>query len=333
MSPEAAHSFPVETVVSGRIRVRIVAMRLESEAVLSFELRAEESDLPAAEPGAHIDVYLANGLIRSYSLCKAAPAGGAYVIAVGASDSSRGGSKYLREEMRVGQILDVSPPRNNFPLAGGAAPCVLIAGGIGITPVWSMVQALAEAQRPWTVYYSARSARRAAFTVALERLAQASGGKAHFSFGDDPLRARHDIPQIIAGASPETHFYCCGPAAMLEAFQTATEGLPREHVHMERFAAAGTIPLAEGEYTVECARSGKTLRIVPGQTILDAALAVGIDAPYSCREGVCGACETRLLEGVPEHRDLILSAGERASGKVMLICCSGAKSDRLVLDL
>jgi vanillate O-demethylase ferredoxin subunit len=315
------------------ISLRLAAIRWEAEGIHSFELAPPAGGLlPPFTAGAHIDVHLAPGLVRSYSLCNSQDERHRYVIGVNNDRASRGGSRHMHEQLRVGQMLDVSPPRNNFALCEDAPRSVLVAGGIGITPLLAMVRRLTSLQRPWDIHVCARTHSAAAFLGELQKLKTQAGelGRLHLHF-DDTAKGLLDLRELVSKAPPDTHFYCCGPLPMLAAFEQACAGLPAAQMHVEYFSAREA-PATAGGVTVECRQSGVTVQVAEGQTILDALLEAGIDVPYSCNEGVCGTCETRVLEGVPDHRDLVLTAQEQASNTVMMVCCSGAKTPKLVLD-
>ena len=315
------------------LQVRLHAIRYEAQGIHSFELRALPGhELPGFTAGAHIDVHLPNGLVRSYSLCNPQSERHRYVVAVSHAPDSRGGSRLMHGSLRVGDTMTVGAPRNNFALDEEAAHSVLIAGGIGITPVWCMIQRLRELGRSWALHYAARSRQGAAFLDALRPLGEPVHTDLHFNFDQEAGGQLLDLSAIVQAAPAGTHFYCCGPLPMLAAFEQATAGLPREQVHVEYFSAKDA-PDTSGGFTVELARSGLTIQVPPGKTILDAVLDQGVDVPYSCTEGVCATCETRVLAGIPDHRDVVLSPEEQASNQTMMICCSGAKSERLVLDL
>ncbi|MEZ2295018.1 2Fe-2S iron-sulfur cluster-binding protein [Variovorax sp. RCC_210] len=319
--------------------VRLHAVRLEAEGVHSFELRALPGQaLPPFTAGAHIDLHLPNGMVRSYSLSNPPAETQRYVLGVHRSPTSRGGSALVHAQLHVGQTLRVGMPRNNFPLFEAAPHTVLIAGGIGITPLRSMIGRLEALGRSWELFYGCRRRACAAWHDELLALDALAPGRVHFSFdGEHGESGEHseqrlDLRRIVADARGDAHLYCCGPRPMLEAFEAATAGLPRERVHVEYFSAKEA-PASEGGFRVELARSGRTVCVAPGQTILDTLLAAGVDAPYACMEGVCGSCETRVLAGTPDHRDLVLSGEEQRANDRMMICCSGAKSATLVLDL
>jgi tetrachlorobenzoquinone reductase len=312
------------------IDVRLTAIRFAARDTNLYEFqRLDGKPLPPYTPGAHIDVHLPNGIIRNYSLVLPDPDPRVYTVGVKRDPASRGGSRHIHEELRVGTALKISAPRNNFPLKEDAARVILFAGGIGITPIWCMVQRLEQLGRSWTLHYSARSRDDMAFLQALEAMTSKS---AHFHFDDEAAGKFLDIAGIVAAAPKDAHLYCCGPEPMLKAFEEATAGWPREQVHVEYFTPK-LQPEKKGGFTVELARSKQEFFIPEGKTILQVLLDEGIDVDYSCELGICGACEQRVISGVPEHRDAILTEEEQAENKRVMICCAGCKTERLVLDL
>lgn len=312
----------------------IVARREEiAQGVVLLELHgADGGRLPAFTAGSHIDLHLPGELIRSYSLVNLEDSPRRYCIAVQLDANSRGGSRWVCQSLTVGQAIDISPPRNNFALVEDGAPCVLIAGGIGVTPLWSMVQRLRQTGAEWRLYYAARSRGRAAFRGDLEALAAAEPGRIVFHFDDEHDGRPLDLRWPIAAVPVEAHLYCCGPGPMLTAFETLTADRDRARVHIERFTAAQA-PALDGGFSVVLARTGQTLQIKPGQSILEAIIQSGVTMPFACTEGVCGECLTKVLEGEPLHRDSYLTDDERASNTLMTVCCSGSKGPRLVLDI
>lgn len=304
-------------------------MRLEAAGVVSVELRAQNGAiLPAFEAGSHIDLHLPNDLVRSYSLFNAPEERHRYVVAVLSDRNSRGGSRFVHEQLRVGSTLKISPPRNNFGLDEHAIHTVLLAGGIGVTPIFCMYNRLLDIGRPVEMIYCARSRKEAAFVDEL------SASKQVRVLFDEEQGGPPDLRALLEGRPSDTHFYCCGPTAMLGAFEAACRDLGYGHIHIERFKAVVDVASAQaGGYRAELARSGKTIDVPLGVTLLDALIAAGVDADYSCREGICGACETGVLEGTPEHHDSVLTERERASNKTMMVCVSGCKGDKLVLDI
>jgi ferredoxin-NADP reductase len=307
-------------------RIRSIEWEIDSINIYTLvPLRGEH--FPAFEAGAHIDLRLPNGLSRSYSLVNAPSEHDRFVIAVQRAADSRGGSKYMQENTRAGDVLEISEPRNNFPLNETADYTILIAGGIGVTPMLSMIARLDELGRPWVLHYAVRARSRAAF---LDRLTP--NDAAHVIFGDDPGGARLDMAAIIAAAPPNAHIYCCGPLGMLAAFETLTASLPPGHAHVEYFTA-GVAVATEGNYVLDLRRSGKTIKVASGETMLDALLTEGVNIAFACTEGVCGTCEVKVLEGVPDHRDHFLTEEQKASNRSVMVCCSGSKTSRLALDL
>ena len=308
--------------------LRLVGIRYAALDTLLYEFAAPDGrPLPAYEPGAHLDVHLPGGLMRQYSLARPYRADQGYLVGIKLDAKSRGGSKWLHEEARVGAMFDVGGPRNNFPLKEDAPASVLIAGGIGITPIWCMAQRLEEIGASFEVHYAVRTRADAAFLAELERMAPRL--KLHV---DAEAEAVLDVSGAVASAPPGAHLYCCGPAPMLEAFEAACQDRPAETVHVEYFSAPQLKPL-EGGFIVVLAKSGREFEVAPGSTILETLRQAGLNVPASCEQGVCGTCETTILEGTPDHRDLLLTPGEKASGKTMMICCSGSLTERIVLDL
>jgi ferredoxin-NADP reductase len=309
-------------------RLRLTVIRYAALDTHLYEFAAPDgAALPAYEPGAHIDVHMPGGLMRQYSLARPWVKGEPYLVGVKLDRTGRGGSKYLHEEARVGQVFEIGGPRNHFPLAGDAADTVLIAGGIGITPVWCMALRLSEQGAPFDLHYAVRTRADAAFLHELEKMSPAA--RLHV---DEEAGGVLDVAGIVTAAPKNAHLYCCGPAPMMAAFEAATGDWPSEQVHVEYFSAPPPEPI-EGGFTVVLARSGREFVIAPGETILQTLRQAGISVISSCEQGVCGACETRVVEGIPDHRDILLTPAEKASNQTMMICCSGSLTDRLVLDL
>ena len=315
------------------MQVRVKRISFEADDINSYELvNPDGGDLAPFTAGSHIDLHLPNGMIRSYSLVNDQGEHNRYVIAVNNDAASRGGSKLIHETMRVGDIIAVTLPRNNFALREDAGHSVLIAGGIGITPLLSMIRRLEALGRSWELFYAARTRLTAAFLDELNALRPDVHPNLHLNFDQEPEARMMDLSSIVKAALPDAHLYCCGPVPMLEAFEAATVDRPAGHVHVEYFKAREK-PAAEGGFEVKLARSNRTIAVQAGQTILDALLEAGISANYACTEGVCGTCETRVIEGNPDHRDLFLSKEEQEANKTIMICCSGSKSPTLVLDI
>lgn len=327
----------IERSPSERLSVLVRSMTLLATETIAVEfVSSDGSLLPMFEAGAHIDVMLSADLRRSYSLCSTPGAQDRYVVAVKKASPSRGASSYVHERLRVGQRLEISRPKNNFPLAASARESVFIAGGIGITPIWSMIQVLEERHAPWKLYYAARTKADAAFLDQLESLDAIGRGRIDIRFDHEPGTAMLDIGGIIDdNAGDDVHFYACGPSSMLDAFEKASRSIPAENRHLERFTPAPVKKAAEplSEYEVVLAKSDRRLQIKGGKSLLDTLLDAGIDVEFSCMEGICGSCKVKVLEGLPDHRDSVLSDGEHARNDTILTCCSGSQSERLVLDL
>ena len=317
------------TSADGLIDVRVTAIRYAARDTHLYEFAPLDGrPLPAYEPGAHIDLHLPNGLIRQYSLIRAEPDPSSYCVTVKRDPASRGGSRYVHDELRVGRTLKISAPRNNFPLVEDAGHVVLLAGGIGITPIWCMVQRLHKLGRSFKLHYACRSRADMAFLQALEAI-----GHTQFHFDDENGDKVLDIKPIVSAAPRDAHLYCCGPMPMLHAFEAATADWPRGQIHVEYFTPKPGAEEKKGGFVVELARSGQEFVIPAGKSILQVLLDAGVDVDYSCELGICGACEQRVISGTPEHHDAILTEEEQASNTKVMICCAGCKSERLVLDL
>ncbi|RJG03114.1 PDR/VanB family oxidoreductase [Noviherbaspirillum sedimenti] len=321
------------TTSTSQMKVRLVATRFEAEDVLSFVLApVEPAALPPFEPGSHVEVHLTDKLTRSYSLSNGNVDAGSYRLTVQKDPKSRGGSTYMHDTLRTGTILQIGAPRNNFELNESAGLSVFIAGGIGITPFLPMMVRLNSLGKKWRVHYCVRTRSRAAFVDEIKALAEVGQGEVVLNFDQEPGGTMLDLNRLVAELPQDAHVYCCGPSGMLGAYKTATAGLQTERVHYEAFANEVSVA-AEGGFVVELKKTGREVQVKSGQTILKALLDIGVNVEYSCEEGVCGACETKVISGIPDHRDAILSSSEKAANKTMMICCSGCKSDRLVLDL
>lgn len=314
------------TSADARICVRLNAIRYAARDINFFEfVPVDNAPLPSATAGAHIDICLPDRQVRQYSLVL----GGSrntYVVGIKRDAQGRGGSVYIHDHLRVGAELEISAPRNNFPLREDATHTVLIAGGIGITPIWSMVQRLREIGRSWELYFASRSPADAAFVAELSLLEQT-----HFHF-DCENEGRPLAVDTIVSRVPETaDLYCCGPRPMLEAFERATSGRPAGRSHVEYFTPRQEA--ATGGFKVILKSTGAVIEVPAASSILDALLNAGVNVPYSCTEGICGACQVGVIGGVPDHRDSVLTEEERAANNCIMVCCSGCKNGVLTLDL
>ncbi|MFF5143056.1 PDR/VanB family oxidoreductase [Streptomyces sp. NPDC013157] len=292
--------------------------RQEASDVVSLTLRSPDGrPLAAWEPGAHIDLVLADGLERQYSLC-----GGdtySWRIAVLREPEGRGGSEFVHTTLRPGARVRARGPRNHFPLE--VAPAYrFVAGGIGITPILPMLDAASPA--PWTLLYGGRSRSTMAFTE--ELTSRHPSGRILLHEGHLDLRGH------LADLRPGELVYACGPASLLEAVESL---VPMESLRTERFTPRVSDDAADAGFEVELAQSGRILTVSTGESILTALLAAGVEVPYSCTEGICGTCETRILAGGADHRDSILTPQEQATSQTLMICVSRSRTPRLTLDL
>ena len=316
-----------------RLTLRVIEAEPAADRVRRLVLAAPDgTPLPAFTPGAHLKVSLPDGESRHYSLVDFEGQAGApktYMLGVLLERESKGGSRYMHG-LKPGDTVAVSAPKNDFTLAADDSPALLIAGGIGVTPIVSMASALKAAGRPYRMVYAARSAEAMAFAGDLA----ARHGDALVLHHDDRQGGPLDLKPLIEGAADGAHIYVCGPRPMIEAAREIADaaGIPHDHIHFELFQ---TSVHDEGEtpFEVEVASSGQVFTIPPGRTIIEVLEEEGIDLMYDCQRGDCGICQTEVLEGEPDHRDVVLTEAERASGKVMQICVSRAKSPRLKLDL
>ena len=316
------------------IEVRVARKSIEAEGIASFELVHPNGDaLPPFEPGAHLDIHVPGGLVRQYSLCNPSSDTHRYQIAVLRDPASRGGSESMHAQIVEGDTLHISAPRNHFPLQPGAGHSLLMGGGIGITPVLCMAEKLARTGGSFELHYCTRSLSRTAFHDSLQQSSFAS--QVHFHFDDGPAEQRLDITKKLRTCSAETHLYVCGPKGFMDAvLGSARElGWPESRIHFEYFSAEVVHKADDDTFEVECASSGKVIKVPPDQSIAQALSAQGIEIPVSCEQGVCGTCLTRVISGTPDHRDMYLTPAEQEQNDQILPCCSRAKSPRLVLDI
>jgi vanillate O-demethylase ferredoxin subunit len=314
------------------LRVLLKRIAFEADRINSYTLEAADgAPLPAFTAGAHVELQLAPDLVRSYSLTNDPSERNRYVIAVKREAAGRGGSAHVHDRLKVGDVLTISAPHNNFVFDEGDHPSVFVAGGIGITPILSMLRHAHGLGRRWTLHYASRARRDAAFLGEIKELARASGSEFNAVFDQEGGGALN-IATIATGAPAGAHLYCCGPLPMLEAFKAATRSRAARTVHLEYFSPVQEAATAGG-FEVRLAKSGRTVAVAPGKTILEALLEEGFLVTYACGQGTCGTCETRVIDGTPDHRDVYLNDEEQAANTQIMICCSGSKSPVLVLDL
>lgn len=327
-----ASESPIEMNPATR-HVRIVRKSVEAPDIASFELVDPDGEhLPPFSAGAHIDVHLGDGLVRQYSLCNDPAETHRYLIAVLRDPNSRGGSVAMHA-LEAGQTIRISDPKNHFPLAHDAKHSLLLAGGIGITPILCMAERLANIGASFDLHYCTRSAERTAFAERIRGCAFAA--RAQFHHDDGPDAQKLPLAGLVASPQAGVHLYVCGPTGFMDwVLGTArAAGWPEERLHREYFAAAPIDTSHDGSFEVQIASTGAVIRVAAEQSVVAALAAHGIDVPVSCEQGVCGTCLTRVLEGTPEHRDMFLTPEEQAKGDQFTPCCSRAKSARLVLDL
>lgn len=314
------------------IKVRVAVASDEAEDIRCLKLVSlDGSLLPAFSAGSHIDVYLSEKIIRQYSLCNAPSERTQYVIAVLRDPQGRGGSAAVHE-LKVGDEILISAPRNLFELRP-EGNSLLVAGGIGITPILSMAQSLAAEGRPFSMHYATRTRKRTAFLEKIRTSAFAPSVSHYWSQEQDGQKL--ELDHLLRSPKPDDHLYVCGPRHFMDAvIKTATaSGWPEGNIHYEFFAGEVMRLDSDEAFSVQIASSGQSISVGPEQTVVEALAAVGIEIQTSCEQGICGTCLTGILRGEPEHRDMFLTAEEQACNDKFLPCCSRSKSRILVLDL
>jgi ferredoxin-NADP reductase len=318
------HEFTTELIVRHR--------STPAEGVVVLDLaHPENEDLPRWEPGAHVDLILGDSLTRQYSLCGDPRDSGVWRVGILFDPNSRGGSRYVHENLNEGATVRVRGPRNHFPLVD-APHYRFIAGGIGITPIFAMLEAVQRAGGDWTLLYGGRTRTSMAFAEDL-----AGRYPERVAVWPQDERGLLDLESLLKDPEDNTLVYCCGPEALLSAVEQQCAYWPTGILHIERFAAKA--PTAEeaaealDQFEVVCHRSGVSFEIRSDQSILEVLEEAGIPILGSCYEGVCGTCEAKVLEGTPVQRDSVLTDAEKAAGEVMMPCVSRSRTERLVLDL
>lgn len=314
------------------MKVLVTSKKIEADDIVSLELVPTEGDsLPAFEAGAHIDLHLPNGLIRQYSLCNPPNETHRYLVAVLKDPNSRGGSEAVHTMVNEGDKIEISAPRNLFPLNTEAKKTLLFAGGIGVTPMLAMAESLHRAGKDFEMHYCARSQSRAAFVSRMQSSGFAEKVTCYFDDEKQSLNAKAVMGSPTAG----THIYVCGPNGFMNfVIDSATsQHWPTEQVHKEYFAAESVDKSQDGSFEVEIKSTGKIIQIRADQSVLEALEDEDIFLPVSCAEGICGTCITGILAGEPEHRDVFLTDAEKTANDRFTPCCSRSKSARLVLDL
>lgn len=316
------------------LSVRVARKAPEAQDICSFELVAADGGaLPAFSAGSHVDVHVPGGLTRQYSLCNDPAEGHRYLIGVLKDPATRGGSKAMHEQVKEGDVLTISAPKNHFGLAHDAKRHLLLAGGIGVTPILCMAERLAVTGAAFEMHYCTRSRERTAFTQRIA--ASAFAGRVQHHFDDGPAAQKLDIAGLLGTPEAGTHVYVCGPKGFMDAVLGAARGAgwPEAQLHYEFFTAAPVDTAGDGSFEVQLASSGRVVVVPKDQSVVQALAAAGVEIMTSCEQGVCGTCVTRVLEGKPDHRDVYLTPDEQAANDQFTPCCSRAKSPRLVLDL
>lgn len=318
----------------GSLQVRVARKTLEALDVCTFELvDVDGAVLPAFSAGSHIDVQLPNGLTRQYSLCNDPSESHRYLIGVLKDPQTRGGSQAMHEQVNEGDVIAISTPKNHFPLAHHARRSLLMAGGIGVTPILCMAERLAIAGEAFAMHYCTRSRERTAFRERILRSAFAS--HVHFHFDDGAAEQKLDIRALLATPQADVHVYVCGPKGFMDAVLGAARGAgwPETQLHYEFFSAAPVKSDADGSFEVKLASSGRVIVVPKDKSVVRALADAGVAIVTSCEQGICGTCLTRVLEGEPDHRDLFLTPEEHAANDQFTPCCSRSRSPVLVLDL
>lgn len=317
------------TLYSEHVSDLQVAARADvAEGIVSLTLTVPDgAELPAWTPGAHVDLLLTPELTRQYSLCGSTADRASWRIAVLLDEGGRGGSRHVHASLQPGTRVRVRGPRNNFPLAASGR-YVFVAGGIGITPLLPMIAEAEAAGAEWRLHYGGRRRQSMAFLDELEQYGES------VQVWPEDERGMLDLDAILGTPQPGTLVYTCGPEGLLQAVEARCAAWPAGSLHVERFAAKPVdAPVESTSFEVVCQRSGITVTVPEDKTILEVVQDAGVAALSSCLEGVCGTCETAVVEGEPDHRDSLLTEDEKAAGEYMMICVSRSCGPRLVLDL
>jgi len=316
------------------LAVRVARKAEEALDIVSFELvSADGTALPAFSAGSHVDVFLPNGLVRQYSLCNDPGESHRYLLGVLRDAASRGGSDAMHQLVREGDTLQISVPKNHFALAHCAARSLLLAGGIGVTPLLCMAERLARLGSDFEMHYCTRSPERTAFHSRI--VGSTFADKVQFHFDDGVAGQKLDLPALLAPPQPGVHLYVCGPKGFMDAVlgTARAQGWPEAQLHCEYFSADVVKSADDASFQVQLASSGRVIVVPADKTVVQALAEAGVEVLTSCEQGVCGTCLTRVLEGEPDHKDLYLSPEEQAANDQFTPCCSRSKSPLLVLDL
>ena len=303
-----------------------------ADGIIALELVSLDGEpLPGFEAGAHVDLRTNSGLIRQYSLCSDPGTHGHYRLGILLDPNSRGGSIAVHNEFLESSVLEIGAPRNRFPLDATATESLLFGGGIGITPLLAMAYSLARRGSAFALHYCVRERSRAAF---FQELAEGSfADHVHFHFDDGPAEQRLDVSDAFGLPSKGRHIYICGPAGFIDFItnEARRRGWPDSRIHSERFDA--DVNKAGGSFKFVAARSQRSFIIPADKTIAEVLLAAGVDVSVACEQGICGTCLCDVLEGIPDHRDLVQSDDEKSSNARIALCCSRSLSTRIVVNV
>jgi len=315
------------------MKVRVKRKQREAKDIISFELASlDGSNLPSFTAGSHIDVHVPGGAVRQYSLCGREETLHSYRIAVLREAASRGGSMAMHDQVAEGDVLEISAPRNHFPLVE-LRRTLLFAGGIGVTPLLCMAYRLSSLDADFEMHYCTRSTERTAFQD--EILLSPFAHRVHFHFDEDGAAGRLELPPVLANAAAQAEIYVCGPAGFIEHVKSGARsaGIEDDRIHLEYFAAPSRNAATSGFFEVRIASTGDVYEVPPGRSVAQVLKDHGIAIETSCEQGICGACVTRVLEGKIDHRDHWFTQEEQARNDRFTPCCSRARSPYLVLDL
>lgn len=311
------------------MKVKIAEIRHEATDIRSYRLEPVGGTLPAFTAGSHVDVTIADGLVRQYSLCSDPAERGYYRLGVQKDPASTGGSDAVFARFDVGQEIEISEPRNHFELNETGTDFTLIGGGIGVTPILAMAQRLVSVGKPFRLFYLVRSADRFGFgdLLGLPKIG------ACLARHDDSTDGLADLPRMIGPHAAGRHVYCCGPAPLMDAVREAARAWPPMTVHFEHFTRDEVDQSRNSAFEIQFGEDGEVVTVAPDQTVLEVMRAHGHVVETQCTQGLCGTCETGVLDGEVDHRDLVLEEDEKAENSCMMVCVSRARSGRLVLDV
>lgn len=316
------------------LQVRVARKATEALDIVTLELVAVDGKaLPSFSAGSHVDVQLPGGITRQYSLCNDPQETHRYLIGVLRDPATRGGSAAVHDSVKEGDLLQISTPKNHFPLAHEAKQHLLLAGGIGITPILCMAERLAITGSAFEMHYATRAPERTAFRA---RIAASSfADRVHFHHDNGDAAQKLDLKALLSSPQAGTHLYVCGPKGYMDAVlgTARAAGWPESQLHYEFFGAEVAKSDSDAGFEIKLASSGRIIMVPKDQTVTQALAAAGVEVMVSCEQGVCGTCLTRVLEGVPDHKDSYLTPQEQAANDQFTPCCSRSKTPQLVLDL